>query len=387
MKFLHATLLIFFFFISCHYDLLAQSEVDKLDNTQISILTCRSGDELYSTFGHTSIRVFNPQEKLDYVYNYGIFSFNTPGFYLKFMKGQLPYYVAGYSMESFLREYNYDKRSVFEQVLILEREEKEKMIAFLANNVKPENREYKYDFFHDNCSTRVVDIYSMSGKVSYTNPVEEKTFRDLLKENLMNLVWSEFGIDLIIGARADRIADRRGQMFLPEYVMTNLEAAEKENGQKLAMSPQLILDFEELNVQRKTKSTNWPLICMSFLLILTLAINWFKVKFRNIYNNILLIFAGIMGLFMLFMWFGTDHGATRDNWNILWMNPLLLLYVGLPKSNSWKKKIGILLVVLLVISVLNCLVTYLPQFYHLAFLPIILSILVIIYFNHFRKVN
>ena len=365
----------------------SQSGSDDLDNTQISVLTCRSGDELYSTFGHTSIRIFNPQKGLDYVYNYGIFSFNTSGFYLKFMRGQLPYYVAAYSMENFLKEYHYDKRSVFEQVLILEREEKEKMITFLANNAKPENREYKYDFFHDNCSTRVVDIYSMGGNVNYTNPLEEKTFRDLIKENLQNLVWSEFGIDLIIGARADRIADRRGQMFLPEYVMANLEAAERDNGQKLAMAPQLILDFEELNVQRKTQATNWPLICTFLLFILTLAINWFKVKFSNVYNKFLLTLAGIMGLFMLFMWFGTDHGATRDNWNVLWMNPLILLYAGLSMSNPWKRKIAILMMILLVISALNCLVTFLPQFYHLAFLPIILSVLAIIYFENFRKAD
>jgi len=354
----------------------SQTDASELENTQISILTCRSGDELYSTFGHTAIRITNDSTDVDFVYNYGLFSFNTPNFYIKFMRGQLPYYLGAAKMDRFLREYEYEKRSVFEQKLNLNNEQKQDIIEFLANNVKPENRQYKYDFFYDNCATRVVDVWELAKNVTYSFEVEEKTFRDLLKENLQNLVWSDFGIDIVIGARADILTNRRDQMFLPEYVMANLESAVLTGSQPLASKADLILDYEELNAKRKDRTVNWPLICTFVLLLLTLLFNFILTRWTKTYNKVFLIICGVMGLFLLFMWFGTDHGATRDNWNVMWLNPLLLIY--LFTKGKVKKIISFVLVVLLGISALNCLFTFLPQFFNLAFLPIIVSLLIII---------
>jgi len=350
---------------------IAQIPDSILQDTKISILTCRSGDELYSTFGHTAIRVYNPTQPIDQVYNYGIFSFNTPNFYLKFMRGKLPYFLGASTMESFLREYNYEKRTVFEQELNLTNEEKEAIIQFLIENIQPENREYKYDFFFDNCATRVVDVYELTGEVVYDLNVESKTFRDLLKENLQRLVWSDFGIDLLIGARADRLTDRRDQMFLPEYVMRNLAAASVD-GKKLAQSKYLVLDFEELNEKRKSAATNWPLVCTFLLLLLTVALYWYDPKWILGYAKAILTCSAIFGGFLLFMWFGTDHAATRDNWNVLWLNPLVFLYFLL--QGDAKRYLIYFNLTLLVLSGLNCLVTFLPQFFNLAFLPLILTI-------------
>lgn len=379
MKVRHSLLLILFILIFQSTTALGQTTEMDVENTEISILTCRSGNELYSTFGHTAIRIFNPSAKLDYVYNYGLFSFNTPNFYLKFMRGQLPYLLGATQMSNFLAEYNYDKRSVFEQVLILDTQQKREIIEFLIENAKPENRAYKYDFFYDNCATRVVDVYSLSGEIKYSNDVEQKTFRELLKENLHNLVWSDFGIDLVIGARADILTNRRDQMFLPEYVMSNLASAKVDGSKPLAKPAHLVLDFEELNENRKEKSTNWPLICTSLLLLFTLLVNILKPKLSKIYNKVFLVMCGVLGLFLLFMWFGTNHGATRDNWNVLWLNPLLLVYTF--AHNMSKRITRYILMSLLLVSALNCLVTFLPQFFNLAFLPIILAIISILYLD------
>jgi len=374
----HFQLIIVLFFLFGINFSSAQNDSLTLADTDISILTCRSGDALYSTFGHTAIRVKNTKLAKDKVYNYGLFSFDTPNFYMKFMRGQLPYLLGRVDMSYFLGEYHADKRSVLEQKLLIDNQRKRDIIAFLENNVKPENREYAYDFFYDNCATRVVDVYDIYGKagdsVRYSNAIEDKTFRDLLKENLKNLPWSEFGIDIVIGARADQNTTRRHQMFLPEYLMENLTHATYQKEGKdiqLASEPYLVLDFEKENDGRKTSSTPWPLILMLILLVITILINLGSSNWSRIYNKFLLGLSGVFGLFLLFMWFGTNHGATRDNWNVLWFNPLLLLlFTKLKNSKTLLSIIGLCLLV----SGLNCLFTFLPQFFHLAFLPIIGSI-------------
>ena len=364
-----------------------QTDNSELSNTNISILTCRSGDELYTTFGHTAIRVFNPISKIDYVYNYGLFSFDTPNFYPKFMRGQLPYFLGAVKMKDFLNEYNYFKRSVFEQELILNNDQKNQIIEFLIENAKPENREYRYDFFFDNCATRVIDVCNLTGNVTYNYKIEEKTFRDLLKENLKNLVWSDFGIDLVLGARTDRLTNRRDQMFLPEYVKANLESAIVDSSNPLTKPAHLVLDYEELNAKRKKKATDWPLINSILLLIVTILLNVLRPNIASFYNKSLLIITGLLGLFLLFMWFGTNHGAVRDNWNVLWLNPVVFIYL-LAKSKL-KSILSCIIILLLIVSALNCLYTFLPQFFNLAFLPIILSILAIMLksLQHGEKVD
>ncbi len=377
MKLVHSLLLTLIILLVQYSISDGQSNEYEIEDTQISILTCRSGEVLYSTFGHTAIRIFNTNSGLDYVYNYGLFDFNTPNFYPKFMRGQLPYFLGATKMNNFLKEYNYEGRSVFEQKLILDNNQKKKIIEYLADNARPENRAYRYDFFYDNCATRVVDVFSLIGEISYTKKVYQKTFRDLLKENLRSLVWSDFGIDLVIGARADQLTNRRDQMFLPEYVMTNLASARLKGANVLAEPVHLVLDFEDLDSKRKAKAFNWPLICTAILFLITLLLNVLYSRWARIYNKVLLGICGILGIFLLFMWFGTNHGATRDNWNVLWLNPIIYIYIF--SKDKMKRVTTYILIFLLSISALNCLFTFLPQFFNLAFLPIILSILTIMY--------
>ena len=128
------------------------------NQSEISILTCAPGEELYSIFGHTAIRVRDSISNTDYVFNYGTFDFNTSNFYLKFMKGELNYFLSVTTFERFIREYEFQKRSIAEQHLNLTSNEKGSIIGALVNNSLPENREYHYHFFYDNCATRIRDI-------------------------------------------------------------------------------------------------------------------------------------------------------------------------------------------------------------------------------------
>ncbi|HRD07117.1 MAG TPA: DUF4105 domain-containing protein, partial [Saprospiraceae bacterium] len=201
-----------------------QQGVDTLmNNTQISLLTCDPGSEIYSLFGHSAVRVKNEEKNFDVVFNYGTFDFQTPNFTLKFMRGKLPYRLAVASYGSFLKEYHYFKRGVREQVLQINNSQKEDIIRFLENNAKPENAEYKYDFFYDNCSSRIRDVFEKTLHYPPQYSGENKlTFRNLLHRYLEAWPWLRTGIDIIIGSKADKIADASAQMFIPDKLHDNL---------------------------------------------------------------------------------------------------------------------------------------------------------------------
>ena len=199
--------------------------------TRISLLTGSPGSELYSTFGHSAIRVSDPAQGSDMVYNYGTFDFNTPNFYVKFARGKLLYKLSIASFENFQNSFKYENRSVDEQVLRLTLPQTKTLVALLKENYKPENRYYKYDFFFDNCATRIRDllIEAFGGDFEYQYPEEWKegdmTFRNLIDLYLTNHHWSDFGIDLALGVPTDGIAQPADYMFLPDYLAEGFQTA------------------------------------------------------------------------------------------------------------------------------------------------------------------
>lgn len=248
-------------------------ELTVMDDIKITLLTCDSGDQLYSTFGHSAIRVLNEKTGEDMVYNYGTFDQNTPGFYVKFMRGKLPYRLSKSTYAAFLYEYNYFKRGVKEQVLNLDSDQELEMIAFLENNYLPENREYAYDFFFDNCATRIRDLIpEVAPGSSWSTETSDVTFRDLLHEFLSGMPWSEFGIDLIIGAVADQQCDVEDQMFLPRYLYNQFASANVGPDSELVNETHQILIFEEEAVARRAKPWFTPHIIFLLLIFIELAI-------------------------------------------------------------------------------------------------------------------
>lgn len=147
--------LLFFIFLFSNYQIASSQDSSRL---RISLLTCTPGDELYSTFGHSAVRVFDSTSSKDIVFNYGMFDFEDPDFYVKFVKGKLRYFVAADNFENFKTEYQYYHRGITEQVINLSAEEKTAIQKFLYNNIREENKYYKYDFLFDNCTTRLRDI-------------------------------------------------------------------------------------------------------------------------------------------------------------------------------------------------------------------------------------
>ena len=188
-------ILVSIFVIGIPFFSLAQALSER---ASISLLTGSPGTELYSTFGHSAIRVHDPSTGMDIVFNYGTFDFNTPNFYLKFAQGKLNYKLSIETFEQFRAGFIYENRSVVEQKFNLTQTQKNLLFALLEQNYLPENRFYKYDFFFDNCATRIRDlmITAFGEDFQYQYPEEWKnsglTFRNLIDMYLTNHHWSDF---------------------------------------------------------------------------------------------------------------------------------------------------------------------------------------------------
>lgn len=346
------------------------SQIPNAANTTISILTCAPGKELYSIYGHNAIRITESTYGTDIVYNYGTFDFNTPGFAIKFMRGKLPYSIGVATYSDFLREYQYFQRDVTEQVLLLDSLQKQKIIEYLAVNMQPENRTYKYDFFMDNCATRLRDIidHNLAGFAWDTTLASNKTFRQIIKEYQKNLPWTDFGIDLIIGAPADQKTTLSQETFIPDYLAKAIKFAKYSDPQKanLQMSENKILSFDPSN-----EGVNYLLSpYFLFIFLLLLEVNLYFRHLRGlshrwikIYDQFWLWMLTFTSILMLFMWFGTDHIPTKYNWNILWASPLIPIWWWQKNRYPW---LSYVLGIAFFISIINAIpgIQILPQYFH-----------------------
>ena len=361
----------------------------------ISIYTCAPGDELYSVFGHTAIRIKDPVQALDQVYNYGIFDFDTPNFYLKFIRGQLPYKLGESKPSIFLREYKHYKRGVTENIVLLEPSEKQAVADFLVNNYKPENRYYAYDFFYDNCASRIVDVVDtvLTPRVNWdAQPPSKVSFRDLLDPYLEQKPWADLGIDLILGLNSDAKATFRQQMYLPDFILTNFKQlrVDRDSVQAPLIGPTVdVLSFETSEIIIPWWQKPAPLF---WVLCLLVALGTYFLRPGHFFHRLDWLWfglAGIAGALFLFMWLGTDHEACYRNLNMLWANPLYLLILPalarrLPKS--WER------ILLLIFAVFNlCVILgikWLPQDLNIAVIPLALLLLIrIIYRLYPKKIN
>ena len=294
---------------------------------RISILTCSPGEELYSTFGHSAIRVTDSVSHNDIVYNYGTFNFDEPGFYTKFIRGKLTFYLSTDDFESFIEEYREEKRDIVEQVLNLTCTEKYNVVMLLQTNMMAENRFYKYDFTFDNCTTRLRDLIEKAAG----NPIHfksvlhsNKTFRELIYKYLdkNDKQWSKLGIDILLGSPTDAVMKPREVMFLPDYLLETFDNTTIDS-RPLVSQKQKIL---ELNIPPVT--INYfihPLFIFScfFLMIVfgSFSKNPLIKRLLIAFDGFMFFITGLLGILLIFMWLGTDHRMCKDNFNLLWAWP------------------------------------------------------------------
>src|ERR1700754_237019 len=169
----------------------------------ISLLTCSPGEELYSSFGHTAIRVSDRATGMDIVFNYGTFDDSDSYFYLKFTRGLMLYALSAYSFRDFQYEYKMQNLGVIEQTLQLSCDEKNKLLKQLQQNAQEANRYYYYYFLDDNCTTRAKDMIRKNAAAGLTLnnilPTDRPTFRNLIHSYLdkSDQPWSKLGIDIL----------------------------------------------------------------------------------------------------------------------------------------------------------------------------------------------
>jgi Domain of unknown function (DUF4105) len=326
-----------FFLIFTFYFLLPAGAQDSCQ-LRISLLTCAPGEELYSTFGHTALRVQDLAAGRDEVYNYGTFDFG-PDFYSKFIRGKLLYYLSVEEFNEFQYQYQMQSRSIQEQVLQLSCTEKQKLLDALNTNAKEENRYYRYDFLFDNCTTRAGEMVEKNtSSVQYKNilPAGKLTFRNQIHSYLDagHQHWSKLGIDLLLGAKLDRQVSNKEAMFLPDYLLKGFDAA-SAYGRPLVEKPETILKMPSpLN----DKSFITPTVVFSVLLLIVGILCFLSAPWAGallgIFDFLLFFLSGLAGILLLFMWFGTDHIVCRNNYNLLWALPTNVLAAFFTRSRK-----------------------------------------------------
>ena len=347
------------------------------DSAFASVLTCGPGDEFYTTFGHSAIRICDPQQHIDVVYNYGVFNFDVPHFYWKFAKGYLNYRIDRASFASFMMEYQYEGRAVWEQKLNITNQELNNMFVFLEWNNLPENRYYQYDFFKDNCATRVRDVVSNSliHRSAFTNQEIEtnESFRDILYQSTEeNLLWWRFGIDMVLGVRCDKKTTAMEQMFSPNLMMYQLDTLTLSDcGQPLVESHQQILQETRTPLHRSISPTVtfW---CLFVVVLSFTIIGWVKNWNLKRMDIIIFVVIGLMSILIMFLWFFSQHYCTKVNLNLLWCSPLFLYFaIRLRKSNRVVIAIQMMLLILTIAGS-----WFLPQQFNEAVIPIALLLFV-----------
>ena len=362
-------LIILLLFTSC-FDLLGRESFVLSNQSTISVITCAPGDEIFDCFGHTALRVDDPVVGIDVVFNYGIYEFNQPNFELNFAKGYMKYKLGIGSFKRFVPIYTRDDRTITEQVLNLDSIQKQELFNFLVWNEKPENRYYFYDYFYDNCATRIRDVLARKSgaDVIYRDSFahkEEATIRSLVRRYAHNNLWGMLGIDLCLGQQIDREIPDSVYSFLPEYFLNSLDNATID-GEPLVKSKKVIYDGSPRNSKPWSSSPTTYFWLISLVLFGLSNIKKPSIA-RKAVDILLFGFSGLFGCFALSLWLFTDHETTQLNLNLLWAMPLHILLPLLPKAV--KTKYFLVYALILVLVLLNWL--WFPQDLNNALFPII----------------
>lgn len=370
-----AFFLFVFFFSVFSNDSIGQS---SKTHVRISLLTCAPGDELYSIFGHTALRITDSIQNTDLVYNYGTFDFQDPDFYTKFVRGKLYYFLSVEQLPEFLYEYQATKRSVTEQELLLSDSTKEIIKKAIAENLKGNNRFYKYDFLYDNCTTRVKNILIQYAGIKVDKKLvpDGTSFRDMIHEYLDRgpMDWTKLGMDILLGSPTDKAVTIEESMFLPDYLMKGVDSS-VTSAHPVLLQKRSILT---LDPSPGISHTPWPLYVFMGISAVILLVSFIQNDrariLTQLFDFILFFLTGLIGLFLLFTWFGTDHLAFASNYNLLWALPTNVIAVAaLWKKSDWLKKY--FFISSLVYGLLLASWFWLPQKLNYAIIPLVVVLL------------
>tara|TARA_R110000868_G_scaffold83058_7_gene234743 strand:+ start:2892 stop:4067 length:1176 start_codon:yes stop_codon:yes gene_type:complete len=362
-------------------------------DAEISVLTIGPGSSLNDAFGHNAFRIKDSSNNLDIVFDYGRYDFDAPNFYLNFAQGKLNYSIGDSRFYDFLKFYIWQNRTVKEQVLNLTQTEKQRLLSYLLNTIKPENKEYLYDFFYDNCATKIRDVLEIIKKneIQFNEPqgFKQETFRTLIQDNLNRNSWGSFGIDLALGSVIDKKATGYEFMFLPKFIFEFFGNATLLNSDK-----KLVKQTNILNKKTKTPEDNLfitsPLAVFGIIGLMVLFITFkdFKNQRRTHWLDVSLFgLTGIIGILILLLWFATDHKSTHQNYNLLWacaLNLLVIYQLFRKKVSAWFVRYLKFLVILLCLMLLHWILGV--QVFAIGLIPFLVALIIrYLYLIHFFK--
>jgi hypothetical protein len=366
-------------FLFLAFPLFSQTPPDSC-HLRISLVTCSPGDELFSIFGHTGIRLIDSARNTDVVFNYGTFDDSDPYFYLKFTRGIMRYSLSVWPYSAFMEEYQAEQRNVSEQVLDLSCADKQKLATALFINAQEANRYYNYQFHLDNCTTRARDMIAgyAGAPVHFNNilPPQHPSFRQLIHSYLDKgrQYWNKLAIDLLLGAHLDATVTNEQAMFLPDWLAKGFDSATAGSHPLVNESrPLLVMPY-------KAPATSWftPMVVFTVLLVLGIALSFARgpgaQKAVNIFDRILFLLTGLLGIVFWTVWLTRVDTVCSNNWNTLWALPThAVMAFMLTKKKPWIKLYWIITSLLLAILLIGW--KWWPQEMNNALLPFVALLL------------
>lgn len=344
---------------------------DTRDSIRVSLVTCSPGTEVYAVYGHTALRVEVPQRGVDVVINYGLFVFDAPNFVWRFIKGETDYVVGALDYKAFEREYTERGSSVTLQQLNLSHKEKVRLVRLLDDNLRPENREYRYNFLYNNCSTKARDKVEEAVLARYNELDVENgrgvSFRDIIHQYTAGYPWMQFGIDYLLGLEADSPIEPRRQMFAPEYLKNYTSQMQLTDSARVY--PYVIAERVVEPLSPQPAVWQFPLspvqsMILLFLLVAVVCAFEFLIEHRQYWFDVLLFTVhGLMGCVVAFLFFFSTHPTVGSNLHVIYLNPLPLLLLLFLSWRVLRRYTSVLYHVLMLLSVAFIVVALLMEQY------------------------
>ena len=304
------------------FDFERQSEV--YPDMKINLITTETGDEIYSYFGHTSLELILPSLP-PLFYDYGYFSFSN-GFYINFIFGRLLYNVYATDGAMRLDLFEMEDRTVHRTELKLSNQMKNAIFSFLRFNTREENNTYLYDYYLDNCATRVRDIYNEATGGDFKRWAEG-IYNGTSLRRCANLYLDKnpivsFTLNYLEGPSIDKPISLYEECFLPLHLMEAIEEYEM-------IESDVIITSEGRNQYRTLSLNTWTLIFSLSLYLVTFILysskrRWIK-RIADMLMGILYLYLFVLSAVLLFMISATNHTVTYFNANLLYINPLIII--------------------------------------------------------------
>jgi len=320
------------------FTLLAGSGVQAQEaapSMNIWLVTYGPGERSWERFGHNAIWIRDEASGLDHVFNFGFFDFDQEGFYRRFLLGKLWYFSAAQPAEREFSQYINDNRSIRAQRLDLSEDQALLLADYLLGEIRPENRDYLYDYYNNNCSTRIRDALDLAldGALSgtYSGQPAHQNWRDHTRRLTATDYWLYLGLELGLGSPIDRENSRWEEFFIPSELAVAVSGFEISGpgGSRPLVTEDVMLYESSLPPPPAEPANWWPRYLL--LAVLVLAVAWLSCRWIPAVTASRLVrgwlaLSGLAGSVLVFLWFFTDHLAARNNFNVLLLNPLWLFF-------------------------------------------------------------